>query len=176
MNSYQNRKCNNSLEEFIRISNPSSLKSTIDSIKLRISNNELEILYEKGLYENTWDDFIEGIYYDYAKSRIKKLTFETYHGPRGEWKTLEITQEELNAAFKIDWKYSLKNYEAKVFILSCLLGTIGLYEIHYPMNQNEVKQYFKNGEIFLDKLYKEINLNSPTNINRKIEIKKRKSR
>ena len=163
------------MEEFIKISSPIILKSTIESIKFLVSNNELEILFEKGLYDNTWDDFIEGIYFDVANEKFKILTCETYHGSGGEWKTLEIKQENLNTVFKCEWKYILQNYESKVFILSCLLGPTGLYEINYPMNQKEVKLYFETGEVFLDKIYKEINFSSPNNIKRKVRIEKEKA-
>lgn len=164
------------MEESRHISSIDSLKSIIAFIKLRVSNNEFEVLYEKGLNDNTLDNFVEGIYYDYSKSRIRKLSFKINPDSMGEWKTIKITSNELNTVLKADWKYSLKNYSSKFFIFSCLLGTTALYEIHYPMNQNEVEKYLKNGEIFLDKLYTEINMKSPMNVKRKIEIQQSKSR
>lgn len=49
----------------IIISNPQSLKRVIQQINTDVTNNKLEVLFERGILEDGWLDTIDCCYYDY---------------------------------------------------------------------------------------------------------------
>jgi len=159
------------MENEIKLSSPESLKRIIEEIKTDVANNKLEVLFERGILENGWSDIIDCCYYDYRIKRFKELICETYHGSGGRYSTMEIKRSELSIVFKKEWEYILYNYKAKIFILSSLKGGVGLYEVYYPLNINQVKKYFEIGQNYLEELNRNIQISDEVISKRYVQIK-----
>ena len=155
----------------IKITSPQSLKKMIAQIQTDLSRNNLEVLFESGIFENGWSDIIDCCYYDYRIKRFKELICETYHGAGGRYCTVEIIKSELSIVFKKEWEFILYNYKAKIFILSSLKGGVGLYEVYYPLNIDQVKEYFKIGQNYLEELNRKIQINDKDLSKRYVQMK-----
>ena len=158
------------MENEIKISNPQTLKKVINRINSEVENNKLEVLFERGILENGWLDIIDCCYYDYEQKKFKELICETYHGSGGWFRTLEFEKSELNEIFRKDWEYILYNYKSKIILLSTLKGGVGSYEVNYPLNKEEVKYYFEDGQQAIEEINRKIQRNDKTVSNRYVKI------
>ena len=151
------------IAESIRIGSPYKLKDILKQLDEHLSKGELIKLFQKGITEAYYDDFVEGYYLNPLNGLIFRLTCETYHGSRGYFEKKEICIKDLSAIVKENWKYTFYNWKSRILILSCVGGSVGIYEVEYPLDIYEVENYFMQGATFLDQLYEKIRSYQPNN-------------
>ena len=126
-------------------------ESIIESLKIAVTKGELIKLFERGIFPDYWDDFVEGFYLN--NGEIFHLTCETYHGSGGEWKKINLDRDDFNSVYQKDNLYSLLNWESRIFMFSCQSTTKSFGEIYYPLSVAEVEKYFNSGVEYLNELF-----------------------
>lgn len=138
------------LTDHVKITNPTQLKAILESINHEIEKGNLETLYQRGVFDDVWDDFVEGIYFNTLDKRIYRLTCETHHGSGGEWTELVVNWDELAVVYEELQRYTFWNWQSKLFVLSSFRKKDG---ISYFFNAQEVSDYFNQGAEYLNSLY-----------------------
>ena len=68
-----------------------------------------------------------------------------------------------------DWNYTLYKDGGKL-ILSVLCGTVAMFDLNVPLNEEEKEDFYLKGEVFLDDLAEKIRFSPPAYQERSIDI------